>query len=114
MLIPMQMNINIGNKKIGNNSPCFIIAEAGVNHNGDVNLAKQLILKAKEAGADCVKFQTFKAEQLVTPDAPKAIYQLKNTDPNESQIAMLKKLELSVDSYVELIKLCKEIDIIFM
>ena len=114
MLIPMQININIRHQQIVHNSPCFILAQAGVNHNGDVNLAKQLILKAKEAGADCVKFQTFKAEQLVTPDAPKAIYQLKNTDPNESQIAMLKKLELSVDSYVELIKLCKEIDIIFM
>ena len=84
--------INIGNKKIGKDSPCFIIAEAGVKHNGDINLAKQLVIKAKEAGADCVKFQTFKAEQVVTPEAPKAMYQLKNTDPKESQIAMLKKL----------------------
>jgi len=108
------MNIYIGNKKVGNNSSCFIIAEAGVNHNGDVNLAKQLILKAKEVGADCVKFQTFKAEQVVTPNAPKAMYQLKNTNPRESQIAMLKKLELSSESYYELIQLCKKIDIVFM
>jgi N,N'-diacetyllegionaminate synthase len=108
------MNIYIGNKKVGNKSPCFIIAEAGVNHNGDVNLAKQLILKAKEVGADCVKFQTFKAEQVVTPNAPKAMYQLKNTNPRESQIAMLKKLELSSESYYELIQLCKKIDIVFM
>jgi len=108
------MIINIGNKKIGNNSPCFIIAEAGVNHNGDINLAKQLVLKAKEAGADCVKFQTFKAEEVVTPKAPKANYQLRNTDPNESQIEMLRKLELSFDSYFELVELCKEIDIVFM
>jgi len=108
------MVINISNKKIGENSPCFIIAEAGVNHNGDINLAKQLVIKAKEAGADCVKFQTFKAEQVVTPEAPKAMYQLKNTDPNESQIDMLKKLELSAESYLELIKLCKKINIVFM
>jgi N,N'-diacetyllegionaminate synthase len=108
------MNIYIGKKKVGNNSPCFIIAEAGVNHNGDVNLAKQLILKAKEVGADCVKFQTFKAEQVVTPKAPKATYQLKNTNPHESQIAMLKKLELSSQSYYELKQLCKKIDIVFM
>ena len=91
MILSNKMSIRIGNKKIGKSSPCFIIAEAGVNHNGDVNLAKQLIIKAKEAGADCVKFQTFIAEQVATPEAPKAGYQLRNTDPNETQLDMLKK-----------------------
>jgi len=86
------MNFKIGNKKISKNSPCFIIAEGGVNHNGDVNLAKQLIIKAKEVGADCIKFQTFKSDQVVTPGAPKAGYQLRNTNPNETQLDMLKKL----------------------
>mgnify|MGYP001388567543 CR=1 FL=1 len=108
------MSFYIGNKKIGKSSACFIIAEAGVNHNGNIDLAKQLVVKAKEAGADCVKFQTFKAEEVVTPEAPKAGYQLRNTDPNETQLDMLKKLELSFDSYVELIQLCKKLDIIFM
>ncbi len=114
MILSNKMSIHIGNKKIGKSSPCFIIAEAGVNHNGDVNLAKQLIIKAKEAGADCVKFQTFIAEQVATPEAPKAGYQLRNTDPNETQLDMLKKFELSFESYIELTELCKKIDIIFM
>lgn len=105
--------IQIGNRFIGNQHPCFIIAEAGVNHNGDVELAKELIRGAKAAGADCIKFQTFKAERVITEDAPKADYQLKTTDPNESQIEMLRSLELSFDAYSELIALCKELDIIF-
>jgi N,N'-diacetyllegionaminate synthase len=108
------MSFKIGNKKISKNSPCFIIAEAGVNHNGDVNLAKQLIIKAKEVGADCIKFQTFKANQVVTPEAPKAAYQMRNTNPNETQLEMLKKLELSFQSYLKLKELCKKLDIIFM
>lgn len=62
----------------------FIIAEAGVNHNGDIDMAKQLIKEAAAAGADAVKFQTFKAESLVNDAEPKAEYQLKNTDSNES------------------------------
>ena len=107
-------NIKINKHILGKNSKCFIIAEAGVNHNGDINLAKQLVFEAKKAGADCVKFQTFKADQVVTEDAPKAMYQIKNTDPNEKQIEMLRKLELSKEAYEELIKVCKEVDIVFM
>ena len=72
----------------------YIIAEAGVNHNGSLQMAFQLIDKAKEIGADCVKFQTFKAAQIVTASSPKASYQLKVTDAQESQFDMLKKLEL--------------------
>ena len=92
----------------------FIIAEIGINHNGDINLAKQLVNKAKECGADCVKFQTFKAERVVTDNAPKAKYQLKTTDPRESQIDMLKNLEMPPESDKEIMNYCREKDIIFL
>ncbi|MBU6187598.1 MAG: N-acetylneuraminate synthase [Cyanobacteria bacterium REEB444] len=75
--------------------PTFIIAEAGVNHNGDISLAKQLIDIAANAGADAVKFQTFQAEKLVSRDAPKAEYQTQTTGTTESQFEMIRKLELS-------------------
>jgi N-acetylneuraminate synthase/N,N'-diacetyllegionaminate synthase len=92
----------------------YIIAEAGVNHNGDINIAHKLIEEAKNSGADCLKFQTFKAENLVTREAPKANYQLKVTDNNESQYEMLKSLELNYDDYKELIEHSKSLDIDFM
>lgn len=107
-------SIQIKSKKINQESPVFIIAEIGVNHNGDRKLAIELIEKAKQAGADCVKFQTFKADQVVLKDAPKAAYQLKTTSPSESQIQMLKKLELSFDDYRQIIEKCNHLDIIFM
>lgn len=77
----------------------FIIAEAGVNHNGDMELAKQLIDVAAEAGADAVKFQTFTAEALVSRSAPKANYQRQTTDTTETQYAMIKKLELNQSAH---------------
>ena len=83
-------------------SRCFIIAEAGVNHNGSPALARQLIDAAAEAGADAVKFQTFKTERLITADAPKAEYQKAASDSAESQFTMLKRLELSEDAHREL------------
>jgi N-acetylneuraminate synthase/N,N'-diacetyllegionaminate synthase len=87
----------------------IIIAEAGVNHNGDLNLAKQLIDVAVNAGVDYIKFQSFKAEKLVSPDAKKANYQIVNiNDGDNSQFDMLKKLELSNDNHVELISYCQE------
>jgi N,N'-diacetyllegionaminate synthase len=92
----------------------YIIAEAGVNHNGRLDLAISLIKKAKEAGADCVKFQTFKTEDIVTKSAPKANYQLKVTDKNESQYEMLKKLELSLESFKILKDECDKIGIDFI
>lgn len=92
----------------------YIIAEAGVNHNGDPLLAKKLIEEAKNAGADCVKFQTFKASQIVTKTSPKAKYQLEVTDKAESQYEMLKKLELDFEAYQELISYCKELEIDFL
>lgn len=92
----------------------FIIAEAGVNHNGDVEMAKNLIREAAAAGADAVKFQTFRAESLVSSNAPKAEYQLQTTKRNESQGDMLSKLELPLKVYPELIELCIRKNIEFM
>ncbi len=82
----------------------FIIAEAGVNHNGNLELAKRLVDAAAEGGADAVKFQTFKTEGLVCRNAQKAAYQLETTDQAESQFEMLKKLELSYEMHCELLQ----------
>jgi len=92
----------------------FIIAEAGVNHNGDINLAKKLIDVAVEAGVDAVKFQTWKTELLVTKEATQAEYQEENTGIQESQFDMLKRLELSYDEFRELKKYCDAKHILFM
>jgi len=107
-------NIQIGNKLIGPGQPVFVIAEAGVNHNGDLKLARVLIDVAVEAGADAVKFQTFRADRLATPDAPKAEYQLQTTGNAESQFEMLQRLELSADAHRELQAYCHERGIIFL
>lgn len=92
----------------------FIIAEAGVNHNGSIDLAKQLIDVAAEAGADAVKFQTFSAEQLVARHAPKADYQMRTTDVKESQFEMIQKLELSIADHETLISHARERHIEFL
>ena len=92
----------------------FIIAEAGVNHNGSIDLAKKLIDVASASGADAVKFQTFKADNLATKKAQKAIYQKENTDKEESQFDMLKKLELDIEAHKELISYCSNKKIIFL
>jgi N,N'-diacetyllegionaminate synthase len=92
----------------------FIIAEAGVNHNGSIDLAKKLIDVASASGADAVKFQTFKADNLATKKAQKAIYQKENTDKEESQFNMLKKLELDIEAHKELISYCSNKKIIFL
>ena len=80
----------------------YIIAEIGVNHNGDINVAKKMIDKAVESGVDAVKFQTFKAENLVTYSAKQAEYQIKNLNKQTSQYEMLKKLELTYEEFKEL------------
>jgi len=110
----MMQQLTIGKKELGSQHPCFIIAEAGVNHNGDTALAKKLIDAAIEAGADAVKFQTFKAEKIVTPTAEKADYQKHTTGAGESQYEMIKKLELSETDFRNLSDYAKEAGIIFL
>lgn len=92
----------------------FIIAEAGVNHNGNIEIAKKLIDVAVESKVDAVKFQTFKAEKLVSKMAQKAEYQKNNTNVGETQLEMLKKLELDVDSHIELMDYCRNKKIKFL
>lgn len=92
---------------------CLIIAEAGVNHNGDINIAKKLCLAAKDAGADVVKFQTWVTEKIITPNVKQADYQTENTGTTQSQFDMLKALELSYDEFREIKRYCDEIGIAF-
>ncbi|MGZ3769101.1 MAG: N-acetylneuraminate synthase [Bdellovibrio sp.] len=92
----------------------YIIAEAGVNHNGSIDMAKQLIDVAKESGADAVKFQTFKAANIVSKKAPKAEYQLQTTDKKESQLEMIRKLELDEEAHHLLLDYCKKVSIDFL
>lgn len=92
---------------------CLIIAEAGVNHNGDVNLAYKLCRVAKEAGADVVKFQTWKTENIITQNVAQAEYQKDNTGKLESQFDMLKKLELTYDEFRKVKEYCDSIGITF-
>lgn len=92
----------------------IIIAEAGVNHNGDMNIARKLIDIAAAAGVDYVKFQTFKADKLVKKDAAKAAYQAKSTDKSETQYEMVKRLELSNDQHLELMEYCKGKKVTFL
>lgn len=95
-------------------SKIFIIAEAGVNHNGDIGIAKRLVDQAVRAGADAVKFQTFKAENLVCRNAKKAEYQMETTNKEESQLEMLKKLELTRDMHEQLMDYCSQRHIMFL
>lgn len=105
---------SIAGRAIGLGHPCFIIAEAGVNHNGDPALALKLVDVAADMGADAVKFQTFSAEKLASQSAQMADYQKRNTEAEESQFAMLKKLELSRDAYPALLQRCRERGIVFL
>jgi len=93
---------------------CFIIAEIGVNHNGDLELAKKMIGAAKDAGADAVKFQTFTAETLVSKGTPKVRYQETTTDPDETHYEMIRKLELRREDHLPLINFCNSLEIDFI
>ena len=95
-------------------SKVLIIAEAGVNHNGDIDIAKKLVDVAAESGADIVKFQTFKSENCVSRNAQKAEYQLQTTNKQESQLDMIKKLELDLETHNILISYCKQKNIEFL
>ncbi|MDA2929380.1 N-acetylneuraminate synthase [Acidobacteria bacterium AH-259-O06] len=92
----------------------MVIAEAGVNHNGDLGLAMEMVRVAKSCGADCIKLQTFCADDLVTSTGPKAAYQIKSTGPSESQLEMLRKLELRHEEFADLISVCRDEEILFM
>lgn len=92
----------------------LIIAEAGVNHNGNEKLAFELVDAAHKAGADIVKFQTFKASKLVTASAEQADYQITNTQKKETQLAMLSRLELSFEFHLELVAYCEKVGIEFL
>jgi N-acetylneuraminate synthase/N,N'-diacetyllegionaminate synthase len=108
--------IKLQNHIIAHNQPCFIIAEAGVNHNGDTELAKQLIDVAKDAGADAVKFQTFITDEIILRDAPKANYHIETTGDDKTQTwyELLKSQELNREQHIKLIEYCKSKDIIFL
>lgn len=92
----------------------FIIAEAGVNHNGELDIALRLVDAAADAGADCVKFQTFQADRLASAMAPKAAYQQATTGAEDSQLEMLKRLELSRSAHLKLMERCKERGLVFL
>ena len=106
--------IQIGSYPLEEGKPVFIIAEAGVNHNGSVTLAKKLVDAAKSAGADAVKFQNFTAEEVTTETAGMAEYQKRNTGKNESQIDMIRKFELPPKAFKEIAQYCKKKGIMFL
>ena len=110
----MITKVRIGDKLVGEGGACFIIAEAGVNHNGDINLAKKLIDVAREAGADAIKFQTFKAEEVTTKNAEKAQYQKQTTGAEESQFEMIKRLELAESDFEELFDYAQKKGLVFL
>ncbi len=114
MSMKFNKKISIDSKLISKESPVFIIAEAGVNHGGSMTIAKKLIDLAAKAGADAVKFQTFKAEHLILDNIQKAPYQKNTTDADETQFNMLKKLEVSREQNLELKQYCADKGIIFL
>lgn len=107
-------DIHIYEKIIGINAPIFLIAEAGVNHNGDLSIAKRLIDVASEVKVDAIKFQTFKAEELLLKNTSKAKYQKINTDVSENFYEMIKRYEFTKEDFQSIVNYCKEKNIIFL
>ncbi|MCA9062946.1 MAG: N-acetylneuraminate synthase [Planctomycetaceae bacterium] len=112
MILPQ--TISISDRLVGDGQPCFVIAEAGVNHNGRLDLALRSIDAAAEAGADAVKFQTFRADRIVTRSAPQARYQQQNMGTEQSQYDMLKALELTDDNHHAIVQHCRDRGVLFM
>lgn len=110
----MNLTLPLGSRRIGDGESCFVIAEAGVNHNGDLDLAHRLVDAAADASADAVKFQTFRTAHLVSAAAPKAAYQRAATGNDQSQDAMLRQLELNADAHRELQQHAAERGIVFL
>jgi len=104
----------LGTREVGDGAPCFVIAEAGVNHNGDPDLASQLIRAAAAAGADAVKFQTFRADELVTAGARKAAYQAANTGADDGQLGMLRRLEFPPAIFRRLKSEAEDLGLVFL
>ena len=107
-------DFDIGGQTVGPGHPCFVIAEAGVNHNGHLDDALRLVDIAAASGADAVKFQTFAASRLVGPDVPKTQYQSRTTGSDGSQLEMLRRLELSEDDHYKIARHCEKCDIAFL
>jgi N,N'-diacetyllegionaminate synthase len=106
--------VTIGDRRVGDGEPAFIIAEAGVNHNGDIAMAKRMIAAAAEAGADVVKFQTWRTEAIICRDAPKAQYQKEGDSDSESMFEMEKALELPPEAFAELKRDTERAGLIFL
>jgi N-acetylneuraminate synthase len=106
--------IEIAGRAVGDGRPCFVIAEAGVNHNGELAHARELVRVAARAGADAIKFQTFAADRLATATAPKASYQLERTQRDETARQMLRQLELSEPDHRVLMDDCRDHGIVFL
>lgn len=110
----MHPSVEIGGRRIAEDAPCYVIAEIGVNHNGDVGLAHRLIDAAAEAGADAVKFQTYVTDELVMSDVRQAAYQSRNLGEAGTQADMLRQLELPFGAFAELAEHCRRVGVDFI
>lgn len=110
----MKREVLFGDRRIGPGHPVFIIAEAGVNHNGDADIAMAMLEAAAKCGVDAVKFQGFTAERLVSPSADKASHQLAASGEQESQLDLLRRLELPREAYPRLLRRCRELGVVFL